>query len=150
MSWDIKCSDPECKLTVWPANIAELLDNHRNDDGYFLCGCGRRGSIKKEYRLQEIGEKWEPYLRGAIRLGSEKTYHPFVFLVSYGENEDVCDLWFSYYKDLRSSGGRLKLGYGPGGPPVLGRPQLTELLSLIAKLNLADIESKAEPKELRT
>lgn len=72
-------------------------------------------------RVQEAGDRWEPFLRGAIRLGaSGDTYQPFVFLVSYEPAGTVTDVWFSYYKDLRDSGCRLKLGYGPGGPPGLG------------------------------
>ena len=43
-------------------------------------------------------------------------------------------LWFSYYKDLRSSGGRLKLGYGPGGPPVLGMRQVGQLMQTLAEI----------------
>jgi hypothetical protein len=34
--------------------------------------------------MQEVGEVWEPFLRGAIPLGeSGDTYQPFVFLISY-------------------------------------------------------------------
>jgi hypothetical protein len=69
-------------------------------------------------------------LRGLIPLGeSGDTYQPFVFLVSYEPSGKVTDIWFSYYKDLRSSGGRLKLGYGPGGPPVLCKVKFLRLLS---------------------
>ena len=39
------------------------------------------------------------------------------------------DVWFSYYKDLRPDGGRLKLGYGPGGPPVLDGESVVELMA---------------------
>lgn len=85
---------------------------------------------KKIFRLQEIGEFWEPYLRGVIPLGkTSDIYQPFVFLVSYEPSSEATDIWFSYYKDLRSSGGRLKLGYGPGGPPVLGKVSFLNLLS---------------------
>jgi len=41
---------------------------------------------------------------------------------------------FSYYKDLRSSGGRLKLGYGPGGPPNLGKASFLNLLSQLVAM----------------
>lgn len=79
--------------------------------------------FKKAFDLQEPGDTWEPYLRGAIRLGDpDDTYQPFVFMVSYEPDGTVNDIWFSYYKDLRETGGRLKLGYGPGGPPVLRKP----------------------------
>ena len=43
-----------------------------------------------------------------------------VFLVSYEPDGIPEDVRFSYYKDTRTlPGGKLKLGYGPGGPPVL-------------------------------
>jgi len=69
-------------------------------------------------------------LRGIIPLGeSGDIYQPFVFLVSYEPSSEVTDIWFSYYKDLRDDGGRLKFGYGPGGPPVLGKASFLNLLS---------------------
>ena len=43
------------------------------------------------------------------------------------------DCWFSYYKDLRKSGGHLRLGYGPGGPPVLGHSQIVDLVGQLRK-----------------
>src|SRR5580700_122351 len=64
-----------------------------------------------------------------------------VYMVSYDCDGPVNDLWFSYYKDTRPSGGRLKLGHGPGGPPVLGKQQL---LSLVAKLVDVGIVSRQE------
>jgi hypothetical protein len=95
-----------------------------------VCPCGKHGYIEKSFKLQEPGEVWEPYLRGAIPLGKPgNTYQPLVFLVSYRPTDSVTDVCFSYYKDLRPSGGRLKLGYGPGGPPVLGKDDLLKLLS---------------------
>ena len=98
--------------------------------GHFKCG--GPGFVERSFELQEPGERWEPYLKGAIPLGEPgDTYQPFVFLVSYKPDGPATDVWFSYYKDLRDTGGRLKLGYGPGGPPVLGSEQL---LGLVKKL----------------
>jgi hypothetical protein len=90
-----------------------------------------------------------------VKLGqSDDTYQPFVFLASYKADKEqgqsptpimdlpITDLWFSYYKDLRchrqadGSLGRLKLGYGPGGPPVIGTSQLLELLRHVLRLNM--------------
>jgi hypothetical protein len=134
MGWLIKCPDTSCGNTTWAANIVDLISNHRDGNGWFLCQCGRRGFIEKSFPLQERGEVWEPYLRGIIPLGTAgDTYQPFVFLVSYAPDGEVNDVWFSYYKDLRPAG-RLKLGYGPGGPPVLGKSTLLELLSQLVKL----------------
>ncbi len=130
MGWNIKCTDSSCGQQSWADNIVDLVANHRDDKGWFLCSCGKHGYIEKSFELQEPGEVWEPYLRGVIPLGeSGDTYQPFVFLVSYQPSSEVTDIWFSYYKDLRDSGGRLKLGYGPGGPPVLGKASFLSLLS---------------------
>ena len=85
------------------------------------------------------GEVWAPFLRGAITLGNkDDTYQPFVFLVSYESGGPVTDLWFSYYKDTRGTHpkGRLKLGYGPGGPPVLGVDQVFQMLNAIAECGM--------------
>jgi len=128
MSWLIKCLDG-CGSDNWVSNIKILINNHRDENGWFVCQCGKNGYIEKRFNLQEPGETWEPYLRGVIPLGDEsEIYQPFVFLVSYKPDSNVNDVWFSYYKDTRPTGGRLKLGYGPGGPPVLGKEQLLSLL----------------------
>ncbi len=132
MGWNINCTDLSCGQQSWAANIVDLIANHRDGEGWFLCSCGKRGYIKKSFNLQEAGEVWEPYLRGVIPLGEPgATYQPFVFLVSYKPSDEITDIWFSYYKDLRKSGGRLKLGYGPGGPPVLDKTSFLSLLSLL-------------------
>jgi hypothetical protein len=129
MGWLIKCTNSRCGKETWAGNIVDLITSHRDNDGWLLCQCGQHGYIEKYFDLQEPGETWEPFLRGVIPLGSTgNTYQPFVFLVSYKFNGPVNDIWFSYYKDLRASGGRLKLGYGPGGPPVLGKKSLLQLL----------------------
>jgi hypothetical protein len=132
MGWLIKCTDPDCGHETWVKNIVDLIADHRGARGWFLCSsCRKHGHIKKEFKLQELGEVWKPYLRGVIPLGkSGETYQPFVFLLSHTPSSKVTDLWFSYYKDLRSSsGGQLKLGYGPGGPPVLCKVKFLHLLS---------------------
>ncbi len=56
------------------------------------------------------------------------------FLVSYKPDGPVNNLWFSYYKDLRKENGRLKLGYGPGGPPVLGTTDVVTLLGRLVQI----------------
>ena len=128
MSWTIECT-AGCGKQTWVNNIDELIRKHRDKDGWFLCSCGTHGYIAKTYELQEAGEAWKPYLRAIIPLGTEgETYQPFVFLVSYEPAGPATDIWFSYYKDTRPTGGRLKLGYGPGGPPVLGAGQVLSML----------------------
>jgi len=145
MGWEIKCNDTSCGKVTWAANIVDLISNHRDGNGWFLCQCGKFGYIEKSFKLQEPGEVWEPYLRGIITLGaSEDSYQPFVFLVSYAPDGDTNDLWFSYYKDLRASGGRLKLGYGPGGPPVLGTSGMLQLLSHLVEVGCVTREEIAD------
>jgi hypothetical protein len=120
------------------------------------------GYIRKTFELQEKGENWEPILRGVVKLGEvDDTYQPFVFLVSYEPDEEegksqtpiewpITSLWFSYYKDLRGhpradgSPGRLKMGFGPGGPPVINVAQLLELLRHVLKLKIVDESDVAE------
>ena len=131
MAWRIQCSNEGCKdKDTWAGNIVYLINDRLDKDGWILCGhCGNPGYIKKSFALQEKGEFWKPYLRGVIRLGNVgDVYQPFVFLVSYTSDETPRDVWFCYYKDTRSSGGRLKMGYGPGGPPVLKAKQVVGLI----------------------
>jgi hypothetical protein len=132
MAWHIKCIDTKCGCEAWAGNIVDLISGHRGEDGLFRSQCGKPGYITKSFSLQEQGETWEPYLRGLVTLGrAGETYQPFVFLVSYEPAGPISDIWFSYYKDLRASGGRLKLGHGPGGPPVLGAK---DVLTLVERL----------------
>ena len=156
MVWQIDCGSPGCLKPSWASNIVDLLQNFCDDDGMLICQHCKRpsGYIQKTFKLQEEGETWEPILRGVVKLGDiGDTYQPFVFLTSYIKDEKdktpglivdlpIIDLWFSYYKDLRGklradgSLGRLKMGYGPGGPPVIGVPQLLELLRCILRLKV--------------
>ena len=57
-----------------------------------------------------------------------------MFLVGDTPDGPADSVWFSYYKDLRSSGGRLKLGYGPGGPPVLRVRRVRDLMEELTKI----------------
>ena len=137
MPWTIKCSDPNCTRYTGAANIVDLIASHRDDEGWFLCSCGNKGYIEKSFSLQEEGEVWEPYLKGIISLGEKgDTYQPFVFNVSYTPGSHPDSVWFSYYKDLRGVGGNLKLGYGPGGPPVLHKSSILELIKQLVQLNI--------------
>jgi hypothetical protein len=134
MGWLIKCTDSTCGQKSWASNIVDLIAQHRDTEGWFICPCGKHGYIEKKFPMQEGGEHWEPFLRGIIPLGeANEVYQPFVFLVSYKSTGEATDVWFSYYKDLRSSGGRLKLGYGPGGPPVLSKSMFLSLVSRLVQ-----------------
>jgi hypothetical protein len=140
MGWLIECTDSSCGQRTWADNIVDLIAYHRDDIGRFVCSsCRKFCYISKSFELQEQGEFWEPFIRGIIALGETgETYQPFVFLVSYKPDGEITDVWFSYYKDFRKSGGRLKLGYEPGGPPVLGKLEFLNLLSELKRDRLSD------------
>ncbi len=135
MAYEVKCTKEGCGDKHWPGNVIELLEM-RDPNGFFECTCGKEhGYVEKNFELQEKGEVWEPFLRGAVLLGAQDdSYQPFVYLVSYSPTGPINDLWFAYYKDTRRSGGRLKLGYGPGGPPVLGNEQVLSLLKELLEI----------------
>jgi len=134
VAWHVKCNASNCGRETRAANIVELISSCIDGRGRFVCACGADAHIKKCFELQEEGETWEPFLRGIIQLGERgDTYQPFVFLVSDTASGEVVDLWFSYYKDLRPSG-RLKLGHGPGGPPVLRKTDVLRLLRQLKNL----------------
>jgi len=142
MGWSIQCSDSKCSGFTWANNIVDLIQNHTDKDGWFKCSeCGKSGYIEKHFNLQEPGKTWDPYLRGIIPLGDEgDTYQPFVFIVSYEPKGKPKNVWFSYFKDLRRSGGRLKLGYGPGGPPVLNSESIVYLLQKLIELKFISVK----------
>lgn len=143
MGWSIRCNNAECTQESWASNIVDLIENHCDQNGWFQChACNSQGYIEKSFNLQEPGEIWQPYLRGIIPLGMQgATYQPFVFLVSYAPDEVPNDVWFSYYKDTRPMGGRLKLGHGPGGPPVLGTQQILQLVQTLGERGCLEMES---------
>ena len=140
MGWLVQCS--VCSWKRSESNIVNLIRNRTDDDGWFKCAeCNSDAYIEKKFDLQEPGGRWEPYLRGMVCLGEpQEIYQPFVFLVSYKPKGEAFDVWFSYYKDTRESGGRLKLGYGPGGPPVLGADDLLKLFRRLIELGCIDRE----------
>jgi hypothetical protein len=144
VAYKIKCT--RCGEKTKAKSIVHLLTSHM-DGAYFVCGkpeCRGRGYIEKQFTLQERDqegrqrtERW--YLRGAICLGdSNDTYQPFIFLVNKKpSNAEPTHLWFCYYKDLRRATppGRLKFGYGPGGPPILKKRMTISLIHQLLKLN---------------
>ena len=140
MAWYIDCRDHGCGYRTTARNIVELIDDHRTPEGWFRCRrCRRRGHIKKEYTLQEGGHPWSPFLRGIIEPpGYDATYRPFAFLTSEARDAPIDGVWFCYYKDLRSTGGRLKMGHGPGGPPVFGLDDMRDLWHQMRSLHLID------------
>ncbi len=143
MGWLIQCPENP-GAPAWAGNIVDLVESHLDSNGWLVCGCGRpHGFIEKRFELQEGGdETWEPFIRGVIRLGEQgASYQPVVFLVSYEPTGHVTDLWFCYYKDTRLlPRGRLKMGHGPGGPPVLGIGQLLDLLRQLVSLKCVALD----------
>ena len=85
----------------------------------------------EQYDLQEGGEPWKPYLKGIIQPNGygDGVYQPFAFLTSESPDEDSSAIWFTYYKDMRKQGGRLKMGYGPGGPPVFEAEDVVDFVA---------------------
>jgi|ERR1035438_5859863 hypothetical protein len=146
MPYTIKCAAPSCGELTRGGNIVELLRDHRDKAGWFLCGSCKQstGFVERRFRLQEEGQHWEPYLRGAIVLGElGNSYQPFVFLVSESPEAAVDSCWFCYYKDTRNNpdgtvnaSGRLKLGYGPGGPPMLPAEMILALIRRLVELRV--------------
>jgi hypothetical protein len=49
-------------------------------------------------------------------------------------------LWARNIVELLADGGRLKLGYGPGGPPVISTEQLRTLLKKVEQLAAMGVE----------
>ena len=156
-SWVIKCcADPKHEKS-YPDNIHDLIQNetYYNKNRFFQClDCKKDGYIQKSYKLQERDQKgkpkeWNPLLRGAIKLGEENdSYQPFIFLVSYEPKETPGDVWFCYYKDTRPRG-NLRLGYGPGGPPVLSIEQVCSLEGILANPGLIDRKNRKTSRRLR-
>ena len=147
MAWTIECTN--CDRETNPANISELM-KCRDNQGWFLCEhCKSRGYIKKRFELQEknVGP-WNPYLKGAIRPSGHdenNTYQPFAFLVSYAPKEDPGDVWFCYYKDTRGEeGGRLKMGHGPGGPPVFSAEGVLDLVVQMVECGCLDADTAVD------
>ena len=56
-------------------------------------------------------------------------YQPFEFLTSAGPEEDPSAIWFTRYQEMRTQGGRLKMGYGPGGPPVFEAKDIVDFVA---------------------
>ena len=152
MAWTIKCGDGECASETWTQNIVDLKRNHCDAQGWFLCGtCGSRGYIPKQYDLQEGGEPWKPYLKGIIQPNgyNDDVYQPFAFLTSDSPDEAPSAIWFTYYKDTRDGqgAGRLKMGYGPGGPPVFKAKDVVDFVAQMIErgcLDAGDVKKALE------
>ena len=150
MAWKIQCNQCSQSTVAW--EIVDLIENHRNENGLFECeNCGPYGYVKKEYELQNTDiDPWKPFLRGALLPRSKDYdygphYQPFVFLVAYEADGPITDAWFCYYKDLRDEGGRLKMGHGPGGPPVFGFDDVEDLIEQFRCMGT----SKSKPDKVR-
>ena len=140
MGWLITCSTARCSQESWAFNVVDLIQNHRDENGWFQCStCRGKGYIQKSFKLQEQGERWEPFLKGVIPLGKRgDTYQPCVFLVGYSPTDKPQEVWFRYYKDTRPTGGQLKFGDGPGGSPVLSINSVLSLVETMANGGLAN------------
>jgi len=146
MAWRVECAKDGCSARDSVDNIVTLIEQHVDADGWFKCSAGHRAYIRKSFQMQEGGEPWKPFLRGIYKFPVLQAYEPFVFLVSDSESGPVNAVWFSYYKDLRGQGGRLKLGYGPGGPPVV---QARDVVDLVEKLHALGCLTDSDLERIR-
>ncbi len=148
-SWMIQCSSEKCGEKSWPENIVDLVNNYKDAQGWIVCGaCGCPGYIQKQYDVQEGGQ-FQPYLKAILQPdytqeGYTEIYRPFAFLASYGPDEPLTDIWFVYYKDMREYDGRLKMGHGPGGPPIFF---ITDIVDILSKMLTRGDVSEAEVKK---
>ena len=131
MGYLIMC--PKGCCSFWAEDVSELLE-HRDERSLFMCPCGHNGYVEKSFNPHEKDD----FLRGAISLGQAgETYQPFVFFVSGKPDGEIDDLWFAYYyKDSRADGGRLKVGYGTGRPPILSTNQVRVLQEKAEQLDV--------------
>jgi hypothetical protein len=138
MSFRLTCNNRKCHSSQRAKNIVDLISNYVGNDHFFKCPeCSHNMYIEKSFYLQEPGTTWKPYLRGIVELGiAGHSYRPFIFLVSRKPNNRISSCWFSYFKDLRKSGGKLKLGYGPGGPPNLRMKQIKKMVKELKQMNI--------------
>ena len=98
---------------------------------------------------REGGNPWQPCLKGILRPPDyeDALYQPLAFLTSDTPHNPPNSVWFTYYKDMRESGGRLKMGHGPGGPPVFGATDVIHMLGRMIDLNC--LESSSVKKAFR-
>ena len=135
MKWPIECGD--CGQITLVPDIVELIDHHLDGHGRILCGhCGNPGYIGKTFEIQKNDTPYlKPYIRGIIPGPAKRdrtgTYRSLTFLASSAPDQEPQELWLSSIEDTRSEGGRLKMGHGPGGPPVF---TVEEALDLIAQM----------------
>jgi hypothetical protein len=143
MAWLITCTDPNCGKETRAWNVPDLIENHRNPDGWFVCGdCEQRGYIARSSKVQEGGDPWRRCLQGAIPLSEPGSlYQPYAFLVSDEPDERPTMVQFAYYKDMRPQGGTLKAGHGPGGTPILTIPWIQGLVRRLEDLGCAGTQA---------
>lgn len=140
MAYQIQCRS--CKKYTWAGNIVDLLKEHTNDIGFFVCAnCGSTDTyIYRKSSLQEKGEVWERWIKGVIQIDSGiETYCPYIFLTADSEEDGPTGLHFHYYKDTRAQGGNLKHGHGPGGPPVLAIKDIFIVLEHLLSIGIISV-----------
>ena len=89
---------------------------------------------------------WTRWIKGVIPI-EKASYFPYVFLTADSEDGPVKGLHFHYYKDTRPTGGKLKHGHGPGGPPVLGVKDVFVIVKHLLNcgiLNAEDVRREME------
>jgi hypothetical protein len=133
MAYEIRCKKHGVSKCD---DILDLIENRTNkkfgrNGGEIICPkCKGPAAIFRSYKLQEKGRTWQCQIKQIVRIPSEiPTYVPYVLFTSGQEAGNVSDgIMVSYYKDTRGEGGKLKHGHGPGGPAVLGKDEVLQLI----------------------
>lgn len=135
-----------CKKYTHAKNIVDLIDNHTDENGFFICEHCKNSNdtyIYKESDIQERDDSWERWLRGIIKIDSGvKTYSPYVFFIDDTKKDkpEEFRFQFQYYKDTRSDGGKIKHGHGPGGGPVLEIENLLYIIKHLIKIGSLSVK----------
>jgi hypothetical protein len=143
MPYYIKCTNSKCGEYTGANTIVDLISEHLDSVGKIICTyCGQSGAfIYRESKLQEEGEIWARWIKGVITIDTGiPTYSPYIFLTSQNEQGPVNGAHFHYYKDTRPDGGKLKHGHGPGGPPVLSKDEIFQLLEKMIVFGCLDVQ----------
>ena len=144
--WNIECDS--CSTATWASQIQDLMQNHRDANGLFLCGsCGSNGHITRTYHNMQGRHEgpWALHLIGAVQpdwydVNPDSIYQPFAFLTRDADDPESLGLWVRYYKDTRDEGpgGKLKFGDGPGGGPAFNPMDFVEIVAKLLKLGFLD------------
>ena len=148
MKWPIECGD--CGQITLVPDIVELISHHLDGQGRILCGhCRNPGYIQKTFEIQKNDTPHlKPYIRviipGPAKRDRTGTYRSLTFLASSAPDQEPQELWLSSIEDTRSDGGRLKMGHGPGGPPVFTTEEVIDLVAQMVRCGCLDVDKAVD------